>query len=311
MKNVIPLGTVFLSLAITGCAGLRVSQERSGSAAQGNGSGTAPMLDRVPGIPMRVKVPVLVQESKQWEERYEVALTLHREGTEKPLLSPGAVTLRCATQAEAFREVAELRGKLPASGTLLEVTQVMNEAIEHLVKQSDKTLGDCRRPLANLLKQESRISATRYYITHVVPLFGSGAGTFKLAGDGTLTESTTSATDDTGKTLLGLFPIKEKLSLRWGITAPPVAVKKGLPPKPAPAYLLDVTVTPKPLIYTYRKDLAAAADDTVRTVPAALTRDSKDTELVSVEAADEPPPPKPDPKAFHLKGSITPPEPAK
>ncbi len=311
MKNGIPLGAVCLSLAITGCAGLRVSQERPVSTAQGDGSAAAPVLDRVPGIPMRVKVPVLVHETKQWEERYEVALTLHREGTDKPLLSPGSVTLRCATQAEAFREVADLRSKLPESGTLLEVTQAMNEAIERLVKQSDKTLGECRTPVANLLKQESRVSETRYYITHVVPLFGSGAGTFKLAGDGTLTESTTSATDETGKTLLGLFPVKEKLSLRWGITAPPAAVKKGLPPKPTPLYLLDVTVTPKPLVYTYRKDLAAAAGDTVRTVPKALTRDDKDAELVSVQAADEPPPPKPDPKAFHLKGSITPPEPAK
>lgn len=301
-------------LSLGGCAGLRVS-----SLGAVDPVTQQPTRTELPGIPIRIKEPVWVQETKILETGWQIQFVVKKAGSKDPgfrIPEGGPMIVSCASGKAVNNAVSAIIQGIDTSAKEDAIREQLRKQLP-VVSQLDATNSpDCRKTVGNVLKQDSRLSHKAYYVTNVIPIFGSGSGTFKLASDGTLTEATTSATDDTAKTLLGLFPIKEKLTLRWGIDKKPDPAGFGLVKS---LFTVEADLTAQRLLYTLRKDLTpqTAADTATLQrpqLPAPLSLASVDTgvaELVSVENGDAPPSAKPDPKAYKISGAITPPEPEK
>lgn len=107
--------------------------------------------------------------------------------------------------------------------------------------------------VSNVEGIEMVIDPTRYYLKPRMPFLGSATHTFKLAADGTLTDSTTTATDETGKTLLGMLPVSAFLTKRWvGSGNTTMGVKEEEDPPAASIAAFELTVDQEAVIYQAR-----------------------------------------------------------
>jgi hypothetical protein len=83
------------------------------------------------------------------------------------------------------------------------------ETLKKLPKSSTQA-----KVLSNSWTLSMLVSPKPYYITNYQPLIGTATANYEFSPDGTLTKSSSTATDDTVKTLLSLFPITAKLADR-------------------------------------------------------------------------------------------------
>lgn len=301
-------------LSMSGCAGLRVS-----SLGAVDPVTQQPVRTELPGIPIRIKEPVWLQETKILETGWQIQFVVKKAGSKDPgfrIPEGGPMIVSCASAKAVNNAVSAIILGLDNSAKEDAIREQLRKQLPGISQLDGANPADCRKTVGNVLKQDARLSYKAYYVTNVIPIFGSGSGTFKLASDGTLTEVTTAATDDTAKTLLGLFPIKEKLTLRWGIDKKPDPAAFGLVKT---LFTVEADLTAQRLLYTLRKDLTpqTAANTAALQrpqLPAPLSLPAVETgaaELVSVENGDAPPPAKPDSKSFKISGAIVPPEPEK
>jgi hypothetical protein len=320
MMNIKAFGVLLaISSLLAGCAGLRVS-----NLGNVDSSTNEPKRIDLPGIPIRVKEPVWVQETKILETGWQLQFTVKKLGAKNDVFQipeGGPLVITCASPNAINMRVSDILNAIDKSANEDTIRTELRKQLPTIIQlDKDKDNVDCRKTVANVLKQESRLSGKEYYVTNVIPLFGSGSGTFKFASDGTLTEATTEATDETAKTLLGLFPIKERLTMQWGIDKKADAQALILTPgKPVtPLFSVEAALTAQKQLSTLRADLPETVDATKALkrpkLPPPLSLAVVETggaELISVESADAPSPAKPDTKSFKISGSITPPEPEK
>lgn len=161
--------------------------------------------------------------------------------------------------------------------------------------------------------------AQTYFINTRPPLFGSATGDFKFSEDSTLTGATSTVTDDTAKTLLGLFPITDKLKLRWGIVAKPAAPAfingrpVPTPPPPTANRNWDLTLTEVKTVWVLKKLLPSDACRATATAAPLTLADARQgavqiasrtavTPSSGDKAAGED-------SAYQIKGTIAPPLP--
>lgn len=300
-----------VTLALTGCAGLRVSSLSETDQRTKQTSET-----KLPGIPIRVKIPVWVQETKILETGWQIQFLVKKNGSKDSgfrIPESGPIVLSCATAQKVNDELNNILQSVDRSANEDAIRDQLRSKLLDIYKLDATASPECRRVVGNMLKQESRLSDRAYYVTNVIPLFGSGSGTFKLASDGTLTEVTTQATDDTAKTLLGLLPIKETLMLRWGVDKQTES-NNFAEVKPL-LFTIEANLTAQKRLYTLHRDVTSESADGTTTPRPKLERplqfdayEDGSAELVSIESGDSPPPEKPDTKSFKISGSITPPE---
>jgi hypothetical protein len=284
--------------SIAGCAGVSVSKDAD----------TTPLK----GIPFRIKVPVWVQETRIAETGWMVHFEID-DGNPKttPVTVPagGDVFVPCATINGIQAQAQAIQAKAVGAADIAGAADIVKQQMPSMTAMAPDPA--CRIVASNALKQESRISSSEYYITHMIPLFGSGSGEYEFNADGTLTKASSTVTDDTAKTLLALFPIREKLLQRWK-AEPAAALVKGA--KPPPPFTVDAVLTPRVTVYTLRKDFGTAGGASPvigKPLDLAAARDGDGgIELVSTERSggDDK---GDDAAAWKIQGTIAPPAPAK
>lgn len=285
--------------SIAGCAGVSVSKDAD----------TAPLK----GIPFRIKVPVWVQETRISETGWMVHFEIHNgDPKTTPVTVPagGDVLVPCATINGIQAQAQAIQAKAVGASDIAGAVDIVKQQLPSLTAMAPDP--DCRIIASNALKQESRISSSEYYITHMIPLFGSGSGEYEFNADGTLTKASSTVTDDTAKTLLALFPIREKLLQRWK-AQPAAALVKGA--KPPPPFTVDAVLTPRVTVYTLRKNLGTPGGASpVIGKPLDLTAargGDGGIELVSIERSAGGGDKGDDDAAWKIQGTIAPPAPAK
>lgn len=295
---------ICMAAVLTGCAGVQIYTPKQAGTTE---------VDQLKGIPFRLKVPVWVQETRHAEYGWLVQFSVD-DGDASTALetvpASGPKLIKCASEDAIFAAAELLSQDAKKAGDADAAVWAINNGISSLDKLANSIpAGACRKTVANLLKQESRITDKVYFINHTIPLFGTSSGTYKFATDGTLSEATTSATDETASTLLGLFPLKEKLLKRWKLTPPAAA---GL----ARPFFVTLTLAPHVTQYSLRKDRTLADPDVAAARPALQAPldlqdglvGANDIELIAIEHSNEKTPEKSNPKAFRIQGSIVPPE---
>lgn len=244
----------------SGCSGVRVYDGTS-------------EIDYISGIPFYIKTPVRVHETTwletDWKVQFSIALNDDPNSAIK-YPADGDVLVSCVDRSllkTTAREIVDLaRKETTLEGARLAIASAINR-LERLEKSrvrnadgTSKSEASCADLVGNTVKTEMRVSDTPYYIKNVIPLFGSGSATFKFNADGTLTEATNSITDNTGSTLLGLFPIKEKLISQWKVkTTDADANILGSPTGQAKVPVLInvvVTITPSSKTHVLRRECA-------------------------------------------------------
>ena len=244
----------------SGCSGVRV---------YGGTSDT----DYISGIPFYIKTPVRVHETTRletdWKVQFSIALSDNPNSAIK-YPADGDVLVSCADRDRLKQTAREIVDVARKETTLEGARQAIASAINRLERlERSRLLGadgqpkpgaTCDEVVGNTVRTEMRVSDTPYYIKNVIPLFGSGSATFKFNADGTLTEATNSITDNTGSTLLGLFPIKEKLISQWKVKTTDADAKLLEFPtgqKKAPVLIsVVVTITPSSKTHVLRRECA-------------------------------------------------------
>lgn len=300
-----------ISVAIVGCTGVDVTQ--------GTGNNATPLA----GVPFRIKVPVWIQETKVTETQWLVQFMLDDANPKTPIVTipaTGALLLRCVDH-DLLRNtldtmIATASTEAPAKALVERLAQLQTLEATPAAKAA------CRQVVTNVAKQEMRVSNEQFFINHRIPLFGSATGAYELNVDGTLSKASTTVTDETAKTLLGLFPIKEKLVRRWGTAADPNEITASGTRPPVSSLTVTVSLTPRVQLYTLKRTLhgsgqpvaetlAGAAGVTTPLKPLTIEDSRGETpqaELVSIELVDETPASKTNPKAFQLHGTVVPPQ---
>jgi hypothetical protein len=199
---------VLAAFALCGCGSIVVKQ-----------AGPNGPID-LPGIPFYSKSPQYTHETKSLRREIVVSVVV----TEKS----GKDVLRVAYFPITGGLVvpATAAGKVEIGLERL-LSQVNDKRFEDASLAAEKVLRQLAE-LRDLRSQDDLLSNTvgyamvigpeRLYVNTLQPLIGTATGTYKLSSDGTLTEATATVTDDTFKTLVGLFPINAKLSQAWGLS---------------------------------------------------------------------------------------------
>lgn len=222
MHTKLSLGLV--TLALTGCSTFDVYK---------SGDSTAQK-----GIPFYVKVPVLSQDTQLAEKQLLVQVTVSQvlveEGQDEKVLTsqdfPPSGPLRLVDTPESRRALDDLIKSIPeGDGVAYQDTTrsvggtgLPNLATRFPTLNIDK--GQCSGldsrllTLANSWQSSMIVGPEVYYLTTKHPLFGSASFDFEFAADGTLTKASGTVTDETAKTILGLFPITAKLTKQWGLS---------------------------------------------------------------------------------------------
>lgn len=271
------------------------------------------------GVPFRVKIPIWVQETIIAEYGWRVRFEVTDSDNEKPIMVPaaGPALIKCGAEDQIFR----IANVLVRSAQRMESKELaaarLNANLKKFLDAGNFDIKNCQETIRNTLMQEMRISSSPYFINHPVPLFGTSTGTYKFAPDGTLSEASTTVTDETAKTLLGLFPIKEELIERWIPDDKDGGSEKSFR---APAIIITLTLSPQVTKYTLRQD-QVADDGALSSHPrpalgeplklehvSARPEKGQRVELISVERSGDETPAKASPKAFKIQGSIIPPE---
>ncbi|MFJ1470524.1 hypothetical protein [Massilia orientalis] len=270
----------------------------------------------ITGIPFYIKKPVQVQETTRvetdWKIRFSIALNDNPKSTlDYP--PDGDVLVHCVDRDRLKKAVREIVDEVQKE-TTLEGTRLAIASRTSRLEKLDPVI-PCDKVVANTVKTEMRVDRKAHYIKNVIPLLGSGSATFKFNADGTLTEATNSITDNTGSTLLGLLPIKEKLISQWKVNTTPAdaAFVKELRNKKKAEVLISVivTLTPSQTVYVLHSDTAAPDALPTSFAPLSLADARAGLNGVQLISSGEPtdkPAEKADTKSFKIQGSITPPD---
>ena len=306
-----PYVSALLLYTLTGCSNIQIYSKVD------DNSNTYGKLE---GIPFYIKVPALTQDTKLLKREFlvQIDVTVETGGKSKITHFPSLEPIKLDDTQENHEMVIDQITKLINDGAIAgwtfdqtaeEVTKVINTIRSYKpMKSVDPEV------VSNVWALSMVVSPKQYYISNRVPLFGSASSTFKFASDGTLTEATSSITDDTAKTLLGLFPITAKLSNLWGITK---AEKAFAPPT---TVQIDGKLTQINTLYSLRKVtlIGTTGEEKMDKYlpvgqplpPLSLEKALKgegNVQLVSKEIQTDSAKPKGDSKAYQLQGSITPP----
>jgi hypothetical protein len=300
-------------ITFVGCANIEVYSTREGAS---NTSG------RLNGIPFYIKVPVLTQDTKLLKSdlMVQIDVTVDESGTKQITHYPNVEPLKLDYTQENLELATGLIRALVDTGkkegwTFAKTETQITKVIDYLIASKAKT-PSLPEVVNNVWAVSMVVGPKQYYITNRIPLFGSASSTFKFASDGTLTEATSAITDDTAKTLLGLFPISAKLSNQWGIT------KQATAGAPTANIQIEGKITSVKTLYSLRKitvldestnndlNLNLASTPPKReplSLSQALAGDGG-VQLVSKEVQTDSAKPKGDSKAYQLQGTITPPD---
>ena len=282
------------------------------------------------GIPFYMKAPLCTQETSLLQSQLAVTFTITEVKSGKPNAQGRGAKFESATillpDTRAARD--EIEKELPPNGaqkTIAAATSDPDVIVQRLGAEITAALkaipSNVEIEVAKNAWDTSLVvdTSTTYYINTHTPPFGTAQGQFKFAEDHTLTEASSTVTDETGKTLLSLLPIAEKLKVQWGAVADPTAVAApaavGAVGRPAAKKAIQVevsrTLSPVKTVWTLRKisrgvctpanplRLADATPSPGNAATAQLVSKS-----VLTDGGGEKPEPKP---SYQISGSITPP----
>jgi hypothetical protein len=271
----------------------------------------------MPGIPFYSKSAQYTHETK-WLRRELVVsvIVTERAGSETTRVAHYPVTgglVLPATAAQAVETwLGKLLGEAKDTWQFAEATAAAEKTVRDLQMLRDARAHD--ELLSNTIGYAMVIGPERLYINTLQPLIGTANSTYKLSGDGTLTEATTNVTDDTLKTILGLFPINAKLSQAWGLTKPAATpIDGGRVPT---AVEIDSSVVSKDTVITLRR----LPPDDHKPGPLQITdgvAGTNNVQLVSTEVVsgagkeESKSSKKDDASSYKIQGTITPPRPLK
>lgn len=298
-----------LAMPLLGCTNIEVFS-KSGETSNKN--------EKLNGIPFYIKVPALTQDTKllKNELSLQIDITYEVNGTKQVTHYPtlGPITLSNTKEARnlVVSSVEELVRKGKQEGWPLKKSEEEVMKVINILRSSSNPVAPML--VSNTWGISMVVSPRQYYISNRVPLFGTASSSFKFSGDGTLTEATSAITDDTAKTLLGLFPISAKLSNQWSITKPAGAMA-------VPGTVqIDGRLTQAKTLYSLRQvtmigttgaESLACLLPTKSMPPLVLENandGTKNVQLVSIEVQTDSAKPKGDSKIYQIQGSITPPE---
>jgi hypothetical protein len=199
-------------VALTGCGAVMVYKSEA--------------ADTLPGIPFYSKTAQYTHETKLARGEIVVSVSVTEKDADGgivraatyPLTGPLVLPVEQAANVESkfTRLLANADGKsFDAVGVLATNTLDSLRMLTGLPRTDEV--------MSNTIGYTMVVGPERYYINTRQPLIGTATGTYKLSADGTLTESTTTVTDDTVKTILSLFPISAKLSKDWDLSPPKTA----------------------------------------------------------------------------------------
>lgn len=307
MKRLLHLITsIILATLLSACVTVEVHENRKSSTSTDTGL--------LQGIPFFERKLVYFQETKIVKTGWRVRFSVSEEGDSKPRAfvphsRPLAISCASTAALQAFSDKA-IRASI--GQTVEDAVAILNEHITELAELKDDA--SCETLLANVMKHEIRPGRT-LYIRNKTPLFGSSSATFTFAADGTLASTSSSAQPlAEGSTLPDILPAKEFFTKQWKLfTVQTAALKSDTPTKKR--ILIALEAEPVRAIYTLRADRGESVlkNDTEISMPsikeplkiAASEGSSPSVQLISQQF--EPVPAAPDPEAFQVKGTITPP----
>jgi hypothetical protein len=334
---------VLVGVVVAGCAGLEVS----------DGS------KKLDGLPFYVKVPVATQDTLRATSDLNVQLTISEvvevEGKSKVIRSQSVLAsgpLRIADSVQNRVTIDQVVAAIPDTRTSTfesTVSAANDQVTRRLVPLGSGPVTEttCSARQTDLVSNSWAIAMVAdpkpHFITTKIPVMGSGTSTFKFSADGTLTDATSTVSDDTTKNLLGLFPITAKLTKQWGLApesaakaaadaelafklykfdGPPTAIKPPATTNVTKSINVEVTVAAVKTVYALRKAQSLGGDADLnsyltlkaKSAPLQLCQAFNGTDgvqLVSISTPGEQSGGKKadgESKAWQLQGSVTPPK---
>ena len=326
-----------LAVALCGCSGVKVR------------NGTGDGASDVHGIPFYVKVPWRIQETSLASREIFVVFTVTKISTDeagKPteLVStkvPMGETLRLSDTSEGRDAIKTFVNEINgAEGYEKLVTSVRNEVAtlsERFGSKPPEPGPACKSDkyelVSNSWSAKMLPGTTFYYIEPQNPFIGSASADIHLADDGTLSESSTSVTNQTASTVLSALPVTAEFSklLNLPPAAAPAAapaesgaafaqaevipgLKKPVPRKKQPVLTarVDVSETPAQTVYQLRRATRLSGDVKLGgprlNLCQALAGDNE-TELVSIKTQSDSSDDKGGGKnAWQISGQLVPPK---
>lgn len=285
----------------------------------------------LPGIPFYSKVPVLTQTTKRVSSELSVQVVVTeivggKAGRSQTLPVAGVLRLQAKPEVRAalrqeFEKliVAARTDALDAGAASAKVQEKLADLGKRFPAPAGPATDERTTVVANAWGLKMLTGPRELFISTRQPVFGSAQSAFKFSDDGTLTEASQTITDDTAKTLLALFPIADKMKLRWGISA--AAPQMNVAPPPSKEVEIDVSVDEVQTAYLLEK--VTELDKTkpigsyfapATPTPLLLSKGLAGTDGVQLTAivttssssgGDRKPA---DDKAYQLQGTITPPK---
>ncbi len=318
-----------VAFVLCGCAGVKV-KEGSGSNAKD-----------VNGIPFYIKVPWRTQETELASREMIVTFTVTEVRTDgdtgkttdgRSVKLPAGATLRLDDTAAGRNTIAAFVNGLSDKSSYDEAVAKVKDEVSGLAmtfgSTQPATAGNCQQGMYDLVANSwstKMLPGTQlYYIEPQNPFIGSASADIHIGDDGTLSESSTSVTDNTASTLLSLIPVSSLLSKAWGLdaVAPAAAASasaKALAHRPAgkPPTVkvrVDAIETPARTLYQLRQvrplggTVAAGGSEGLKLCDA--LKGLNDTELVSVKTlpADDDDKGDDAKNAWQIAGKLVPPK---
>ncbi len=327
MQTRLKSSVITLAVALAGCSSVQVYKEGGAEAEK--------------GIPFYIKIPVRTQETNLAERQLHLVVTvsqvlLQPGEAPKVLMSqdfPPSGPLRMGDTPAARAALDKFLVSIPEGATVTyEDTKAFlaDDRIYKLVEAHpllSPTPGNCAAlqarlaVISNSWQNTMVVGPKVHYLTPKHPLFGTSSFDFEFGADGTLTKASGSVTDETAKTLLGLFPITAKLTKQWGLASEAAKsnallsakVRKTLADSDSRLVVrVEATTTAITKVYTLRSQSAvptAAAEQAVAPLGICAALNGNGAQLVSVADAGAQKGEKSDDAAsWKLQGTATPPK---
>lgn len=322
----------FTVFSLVGCAGVEVSDDKS-----------------LKGIPFYVKVPVATHETVLNEGELVVSFVVSKivqagetikvmHSTTLPYAGPLRIPENKRDELERALKKLPDQPSAVYENTVRDLSALLTTDIASLARPqtNEQTCANISTStISNSWSVSMVADATPRYVVMKIPFMGSSSSSFKFAPDGTMTDSSVAVADDTAKTLLALFPIKEKLSKQWDVNETDAESKSpgttlfaqrvfplvldAKPKPPSLAVRLETFVSYSKVLYTLRRvhrfAEGASLDDYLKlrgqTTPLTLCQAMSGTggvQLVSVvPQGSESGKPEKSP-AWQIQGTLTPPK---
>lgn len=325
-----------VAAALCGCSGVKVRD--------GTGSGA----NDVHGIPFYIKVPWRIQETSLASREMLVVFTVTKIATDENG-KPTELTSAKLPMGEVLRldDTSDGREAISAFVNAINVAEgydqvvalVGNEVTALRLKFGTKPPEPSARCdsdkydlVGNSWSTKMLAGTSLYYIEPQNPFIGSASADIHLADDGTLSESSTSVTNETASTILSALPVTAEFSKILGLPAAapapapaasaaafaqanvfpggkkPAATKK----QPVVTVRVDVSETPAQTVYQLRRATPLANDEKLvrpRLNLCQALRGENDTELISIKTLPDAGDDKGGGKnAWQISGQLVPPK---